>query len=192
MENVRRRRFRAWYKATYGEDCAEARAKFMADTQLTKGRVSQFFDDDQPFGERAAANLADRLGLGFDYFERDHSYAKNPADPDFVVRNDGLTAVYAKTVDNLREIERLNPQNFAALVEQINKFTEGLKATDELLRGRHQVTGYVSPERAADALKRPPGTGEAGLLGGSSQFGALDNPSPAPAPAPRTSKVGKR
>lgn len=43
----------------------------MQRTGLTHGRVSQLFDERQPFGEAAARNLAERLGLAPDYFERD-------------------------------------------------------------------------------------------------------------------------
>lgn len=77
MSNPRRRRFLDWYARTYPAD-SSGRAKFMRDTArpglppLTKGRVSQLFDDDEPFGERAARSLAERLGLDPDYFERDH------------------------------------------------------------------------------------------------------------------------
>lgn len=41
---------------------------------FTKGRVSQIFDNDKPWGERSAANLAAGLGLRDDYFERPHSW----------------------------------------------------------------------------------------------------------------------
>jgi hypothetical protein len=78
MENARRRRFLAWYGQHYREGAA-GRAKFMADTgkrgekAITKGRVTQLFDDSEPFGELAARNLAIRLGLEPDYFEHDHA-----------------------------------------------------------------------------------------------------------------------
>jgi hypothetical protein len=75
MDQDRRRRFIEWFAATYGDDDAEARAKFMADSAkhgrslpLTKGRVTQLFDPDEPFGERAARNLADRFGLEENFF----------------------------------------------------------------------------------------------------------------------------
>lgn len=69
----RRARFKAWFAATYGTG-RDARAKFMAATarlggrQLSKGRVSQLFDPREPFGEPAARNLGERLGLGEDWF----------------------------------------------------------------------------------------------------------------------------
>lgn len=83
MDNPRRRRFVAWYAKNY-KDSHEGRAKFMADTAktgqpaLTKGRVSHFFDEKQPFGELAAKNLAQRLGLPPDFFERDDEAAAAP------------------------------------------------------------------------------------------------------------------
>jgi hypothetical protein len=45
------------------------RSALIAETGLTKGRVAQFFNPAQPFGERAAANLAERLGLPASYFD---------------------------------------------------------------------------------------------------------------------------
>lgn len=38
---------------------------------LTKGRVTQLFDETEPFGERAAKSLGERFGLGADYFLHD-------------------------------------------------------------------------------------------------------------------------
>lgn len=41
---------------------------------LSKGRVSQLLDPDQPFGERAAKNLCDRMGLPKYYFDLKSEY----------------------------------------------------------------------------------------------------------------------
>lgn len=68
MKNPRRLAFLAWFQSEYKGD--DARARFMADTGLTKGRVSQLFDENQPFGERAAIALAIRLRLDEDTFLR--------------------------------------------------------------------------------------------------------------------------
>jgi hypothetical protein len=46
-----------------------SREKFMAETGLNKSRLSQLMSDGYPFGERAARELALRLGLPEDYFE---------------------------------------------------------------------------------------------------------------------------
>jgi hypothetical protein len=71
MDADRRRRFIAWFQ---GAPCHGDRAKLqrqMGDRVVTKGRLAQYFDEEQPFGERAARSLADRLGLPLDYFERE-------------------------------------------------------------------------------------------------------------------------
>ena len=68
-DDARRRRFLAYFRTTLSGD----RGRLIAKTGYTKGRVSQLFDDAQPFGERAASSLAGRLGLPADYFERDTS-----------------------------------------------------------------------------------------------------------------------
>lgn len=84
MENRRRTRFLAWYKANYPDD-STGRSKFMRDSgrygqePLTKGRVSQLFDDREAFGERAARGLAERFGLPSDYFEHDDPTLAMPA-----------------------------------------------------------------------------------------------------------------
>lgn len=68
MENRRRDRFIAYFN---GPPLKGDRELLIRKTGYTKGRVSQFFDRDQPFGERAARALAERLGLDADYFERE-------------------------------------------------------------------------------------------------------------------------
>jgi hypothetical protein len=70
MDADRRRRFIATFKAKpWNED----RAKFMRETGYSKGRVSQFLDPKQPFGERAAREVALKMGLDADAFESDEA-----------------------------------------------------------------------------------------------------------------------
>lgn len=45
------------------------RERLKIKSKLTKGRISQLFDPDEAFGERAAAGLAVRLGLDSTYFD---------------------------------------------------------------------------------------------------------------------------
>lgn len=66
-DDKRRRRFMAYFDVAFKGD----RARFMQKTKFSPGRVSQLFDDRQPFGEKAARSLAERLGLDHEYFERD-------------------------------------------------------------------------------------------------------------------------
>lgn len=47
----------------------EARAKFQKKTGYSKGRITQLLDKNEPFGERAAENVARRAGLALDFFE---------------------------------------------------------------------------------------------------------------------------
>lgn len=63
----RRRRFSAYLTGPLKGD----RALLIRKTGLSKGRISQLLDTDLPFGERAAARLAERLGLPDDYFEHE-------------------------------------------------------------------------------------------------------------------------
>lgn len=68
MKDERRRRFLAFFEQKYHGD----RGRLISDTGLSKGRVSQLFDPEQPFGEVAARRLAEHLNLPAEYFERDH------------------------------------------------------------------------------------------------------------------------
>jgi hypothetical protein len=71
-ENPRRRRLNDYVAAKFRGDRPRF-TKYLVDNKLvTKGRVSQYFDDDQAFGELAASRLAEKLGLSGDYFEHDH------------------------------------------------------------------------------------------------------------------------
>ncbi|MDN8612758.1 S24 family peptidase [Variovorax ginsengisoli] len=56
---TRRAEFIAYFnKHFHGE-----RQKFMEASGLSKGRITQYFDEDEPFGEKAAAKLEERLHL---------------------------------------------------------------------------------------------------------------------------------
>lgn len=66
-DSRRRKRFVLFFDTALLSD----RAKLIDKSGLTKGRVAQLFDEAQPFGERAARNLALALGLPEDYFEHD-------------------------------------------------------------------------------------------------------------------------
>ena len=68
MDNTRRARFIAWFE---GKPLLGDRKKLMDITGKTKGRVAQYFDSDQPFGERAAREIARAFDLGDEFFESD-------------------------------------------------------------------------------------------------------------------------
>lgn len=68
-DNERRRRFMEFFNTELRGD----RRLLMDKTGLTKGRVSQLFDPGEPFGEKAAASLAEKLNLPRDYFDRDEA-----------------------------------------------------------------------------------------------------------------------
>lgn len=66
MKEARRARLIELFNTKYGGD----RARFMRAVGLTKGRITQLFDEEEPFGEIAARRLAERLSLPGNYFER--------------------------------------------------------------------------------------------------------------------------
>lgn len=58
-DQQRREEFGAYFEKHYGGD----RQRFIDETGISKGRVTQYFDESEPFGERAAINLEKRLSL---------------------------------------------------------------------------------------------------------------------------------
>lgn len=60
----RKRAVREWFREDLGGD----RALFLRRSGLSKGRATQILTGEEPFGERAAENLARAAGLPDDYF----------------------------------------------------------------------------------------------------------------------------
>jgi SOS-response transcriptional repressor LexA len=69
MEATRRARFALLLATRFKGD----RGLLMAETGLTKGRISQLLSSDHPFGERAARELQEKLGLPARWFEQEES-----------------------------------------------------------------------------------------------------------------------
>jgi hypothetical protein len=65
MHNLRRQKLKQLLDTRFGGD----RGRFLSESGLTKGRLSQLLDPDQPFGDVAARNLEDRLQLDPGYFD---------------------------------------------------------------------------------------------------------------------------
>lgn len=64
-DSARRLLFEAWFS---GPPFNGDREALIRKSGYTKGRISQFFDRDQQFGERAARSLAQRVGLHPEFF----------------------------------------------------------------------------------------------------------------------------
>jgi hypothetical protein len=131
MDAERRQRFKDWFA---GPPCKGSRKELIRLTGLTKGRVAQLFSDEQPFGERAARDLAVKLKLADPrYFER----AAVPAPPrtatgkvDFNERRvtDSQWAV-------LDDLEALPEAERAKIVDQIKEQAAVFKAyREEMIR----------------------------------------------------------
>jgi hypothetical protein len=65
MDALRRQKLRHLLDTKFGND----RQRLVKAAQMTKGRLSQLLDPAFPFGDRAARNLEDRLGLPAGYFD---------------------------------------------------------------------------------------------------------------------------
>lgn len=150
-KDARRLRFAAYFRERFGDD----RAKFMRATGLTKGRVTQLFDDNEPFGELAASRLAHKLGLPPDYFERDHA----SGDADSMARSDRerrwLQAF--RDLPPARADARL--RSVAAEAQEFREYAEAKSKRDAPLRPA--VDDESTPTDA--------------FVGGTSGFGGLDD-----------------
>lgn len=171
MDAARRRRFIAWHEATFGTERG-AKKSLMDETgkhghpAYSKGRITQFFDPSEPFGEDAAVELALRLGKPPNFFLVDHV-----AEP---------TAEYL--VSGLADLLRINPETHERVVVQLTAMIEGARASDQLLAAKSKK-GYVSTKRAAETLgkaTKPPKQDASAppdrMLGGDSGLGGLGPP----------------
>lgn len=137
MDNPRHRRFIAWFKATYGKVNEESRKKFTRDTgssgepPSSQGRVTQLFDENEPFGLLATRSLANCLALDENTFLSD-SESSAPID-------DGEALKLA----DLRAIRRINPETYDKMVGQIGLIAEGARAPDRFIRTKTH-NGYAS------------------------------------------------
>ncbi len=165
---------RAWLNHLFKTRYKDSRASFMKETGYSKGRLTQLFDVDAQFGERASLELAARIkGLDPHYFE-------NPLWPD---GSNPVETRIAEMTAALREVQAMDPQRLDSLEANLKALVDSMKTTDEILRTSHGVTGYVTETRAAETLgaapklKRPQKRSEQreNLLGGSSGFGELQS-----------------
>jgi len=154
-DDARRQRFLQWFA---GKPCVGDRGKLMELTGLTKGRISQLFDTGQPFGERAAGALAERLGLPGDVFEPIHYSAAAssaleareppPPPPGFVDRHevsdsDWATLEAVKLLMTDQEIAELRRRTFAVQQKALEQLLELQRAADERAKNRHSESGLV-------------------------------------------------
>jgi len=158
MKDERRLRFAAYFAQRFKGD----RARFMLATGLTKGRVTQLFDVDEPFGELAASRLAEKLKLPRDYFERDHAAV------DVDVTEPPMTPKEHKWLQAFRD---LPPQRadakLKAVLEEAQEFRDYAEAV--LSKKREPLHPSVNDESSPSE----------GLAGGRSNFGDLDETKPA-------------
>ena len=174
-DDQRRARFVDWFLRTYREDSAIARARFMADSArsgepaYTKGRVSQLFDERQPFGERAASSLAQRLGLPADYFERDaapETTAQDKPEPqrvrvhghvvsdeEWALLQDVRLVMSDDQLAGLRQQAALLLQRAASLLESRKTATEAAQFASPLPSVYTDVPGMGQTADASESLK---------------------------------------
>jgi len=156
MENARRRRFVEFFN---GPPLKGSREALMKKTGLSKGRVSQLFDENQPFGERAARNLAEALRLPGDFFER--TLGGPPAPPqDYADRHVVSESDWA-ALQELRDIEAAPPlarklnelrADLAELKGFAKRFTQRIEATEAPTAPGSTLAEGLAKQRAA----RPP------------------------------------
>jgi len=127
MDADRRRRFIAAFNAKpFNGD----RAKFMAKTKYSKGRLTQLFDEKEAFGQLAASRVAVRMGLPVDAFERDEASG---------------TGVSHRALDLARVYDQLNESEQARFWRLLDA------AMDEGVRGSSVFGDLAEPTKGRRA-----------------------------------------
>jgi hypothetical protein len=156
MVNKRRQRFLDYFN---GPPLKGSREALIRRTEYTKGRISQFFNEKQPFGERAASELAQRLGLPPDYFERDepnHIYPLGEAAP-----VDNLSVLTAEEHRLVYDVRDLLPEDREHFLAEIRTRAAQMRKHAQLVLDRAGVTAPATDERVARHIKpAPPWQGE--------------------------------
>ena len=130
MKNTRRSRLVAYFN---GPAMKGSRELLINRSGLTKGRIAQFFDEKQPFGELAARGLARRLDLVEDFFERDYEASKAP---EMIAPPSGARA------ELLKLFEMLPPYDQAAVLKDAHDRAARVLG-DKILSETFGVTGYA-------------------------------------------------
>lgn len=136
MTNPRRERFIAYFN---GPPLNGSRAALMKKTGLTKGRLSQLFKENQPFGELAAKNLAEKLGLSSDHFEHDWGDSVPPP------------AVNELQRRMLVAFEEIPATERASIVQQLEKRANEIRELKKIIIRE----GYVPAPPAREGLLNP-------------------------------------
>lgn len=139
-------RRRAWLIHLFETRFKGDRAAFMKETGYTKGRLTQFFDEDETFGERASRELARRItGLNEDYFENPLWPAdSNPFEARIVAMNAAL-----------REIQTLDPVRFAIVDANLSALVASLRGADQAMLDSLVISGTAgqsAPPKGAVSL----------------------------------------
>ena len=146
----RRDRMLAYVRRKFGQDVteprSEARRALQTKLSVTKGRMTQLFDRDQPFGEKAAAEVARTLNLDSDYFERDHEEdelgVKARGDSADVERKQEQLARLTYLWEPLFEPQR---ERLLQMIQRENAIAR--EAIDEMKR-----RGWINPNVPEDVL----------------------------------------
>lgn len=143
MKDDRRARLAKLVETVYKGD----RGKFMKASGLSKGRVSQLLDKDEPFGDVAALRLARKLGLRLDYFDRSDEQAEPPLGANESAPAYGPTpppAVNPRFADPPRDtgwqvmhdLEDLHPDDKAAWIAELHRQAEKAREISKLHSAR--------------------------------------------------------
>ena len=111
-DSERRQLFQQWFS---GKPMSGNRELLARKTSLSKGRISQLFDERQPFGERAARSLAASLNLDPEFFNTRRPALVMAAEP---------TAAYG--LRGLWPFENVDPEDWLALSQENRALVENL------------------------------------------------------------------
>lgn len=145
-DEKRRRRFLRYFEERLKSD----RQILIERTGMTKGRITQLLDPEEPFGELAGRNLARKLGLAPDYFESDHVDSQRTVH----VGANAPRPLTAEEIELLRLWEPLLADQRDVLLSELQRqHTIALKTIEEVRRRGYDKT--IGNDKIPRAYARP-------------------------------------
>lgn len=145
---------RATFLAYFNDALKGDRELLTKRTRLSKGRITQIFDEREPFGERAAINLAKRLRLEADHFLR----GVLPDSADGPAKVEAAPALTDEQQRLIRAYDALLPDQQRIVIADLELKARENREQWEQFQRKFGTNGVTADDRL-DALKkwaRPP------------------------------------
>lgn len=149
-DSDRRKVFQAWFE---GPPMRGNRESFIKQTRYTKGRVSQFFNESEPFGERAARELAKRLDLDEEFFNTQKILVKTSGAPATSTQGGGeplMQALQALT-EALARLDAAQRERVAEKLQALARYPDSAIAQTDLAQAMGQAAPTVDTVPAPES-----------------------------------------